>query len=105
MADKTIVAGILMDETTTISYVEVCQRCNISEEELYEMLEHGLVSQQEMQLNKFHIDAKIVARIQSACRLQNDLGINLPGVVLALELLDELEQIKGELSILQRLVR
>lgn len=105
MGDKTIVAGVLMDETITLSFVEVCQTCDISEEILLEMLEHGLFREQARPVRKTEFEANTLRRIQSACRLQADLGINVPGVVLVLELLDELEQARNELSILQRHVQ
>lgn len=105
MADQTIIAGVLMDENTTISFVDVCQKCNISEDVLIEMIEHGLFPASTTAVKNIHIDQQTFTRIQSACRLQQDLGINLPGVVLVLELLDELEKAQKELHILQHHVR
>lgn len=101
MADQTIIAGVLMDENTTISFVEVCQKCNISEDMLLDMIEHGLFPSSPTRYKTTYVDQRTFNRIQSACRLQQDLGINLPGVVLVMELLDELEQAREELTILQ----
>ena len=101
MDNKTILTGVLMDEHMTFSIVEVCQKCNISEEMLLEMLEHGLGRH----LKTLHVDEKTLGRIESASRIQHDLGVNVPGVVLVLELLDELEQLRNELNILQHHVR
>ncbi len=105
MDEQTIIAGVLMDENTTISFVEVCKKCKISEDVLLDMLEHGLLSSSKPHTKSMDIDQRMFARIQSACRLQQDLGINLPGVVLVLELLDELEQAREELLVLQHHVR
>ena len=101
MNDKIILAGELMDETSAVSIIEVCQICHISEDVFLEMIEHGLFKHQSMHLKTIHVDYKTLGRIQSVCRIQHDLGINLPGAVLVLELLDELEQVRNELSILQ----
>lgn len=101
MAEPTIVAGIIVDENTTISFVDICQRCNISEEFLIDMIEHGLLHAPMKQLKNASVDQKTFSRIQSASRLQQDLDINASGVVLVMELLDELEQVRKELSILQ----
>jgi chaperone modulatory protein CbpM len=101
MSDKTIITGVLVDDNMTISFMEVCQKCNISEEVLLDMVEHGLVQSPAAQLKNMFVDQRTLGRIQSASRLQQDLGINAPGVVLVLELLDELEQVRDELSILQ----
>lgn len=102
MENKTITTGVLMDENTTISFVEVCEKFDISEELLQELIEYGLYEPSEIHVKKVLFDVKKINRIQSACRLQKDLGINTPGVVLVLELLDQIEQIKNELQILQR---
>ncbi len=105
MGDKKIMAGVLMDEHTSITFMDICEKCNISEETLFEMVEYGLCNPQAAPVQYAHFDEKTLSRIQSACRLQHDLGINLPGVVLILELLDELEKTREELIILQRHVR
>lgn len=97
----TILSGVLMNEHASISFVEVCQKCNISEVMLLEMMEHGLLGQQCMQTKQRSFDEGMLHRIQVACRLQEDLEVNLPGAVLALELMDELAQMREELSMLQ----
>ena len=105
MAPQTILAGILMDETTTIAVSQVCEKYGISEALLQEMVEHGLFDEQTMHSKSIHINEQTLSRIQSACRLQEDLELNLPGVVLVLELLEELERMRDELIILRRHVR
>ncbi len=101
MVLQTIVEGVVMDETTTIALVEVCEKYHISESVLREMIEHGLFNHQTSPSKIIHIDQQTLSRIQSAFRLQEDLELNLPGVVLVLELLEELEQVRDELIILR----
>ena len=100
MGDNQILTGVLINEETTISWTEVRQQYNVSEEILVEMMEYGLFNV-DITITK-PIDQKTMKRILSACRLQQDLALNVPGVVLVLELLDELEEVRNELSILQR---
>lgn len=101
MGDRTIITGVLMDEHTTLSFVDICHKHHIPEDLLREMLEHGLFGGEVTSINNLDFDMYMLQRIQSARRLQHDLGINLPGVILVLELLDEMEQIRDELRILQ----
>ncbi len=105
MDSKTIVSGTLMDENGIISFVEICERFNISEDFLQELIEQGFCTHQITHLKKISFNEKEISRIQSASRLQDDLGINTPGVVLVLELLDELEALRNELNILERHVK
>ncbi|MCP0913976.1 MULTISPECIES: chaperone modulator CbpM [Legionella] len=102
MGNKQVITGLLVDENHTVSFIEVCEKYDISEELLQGMLEQGLFSHPPKDVKNLQIDYAMVRRIQSAKRLQQDLGVNIPGVVLVLELLEELEQLRSELSILQR---
>jgi chaperone modulatory protein CbpM len=96
---KTVIKGIIVEETT-ISFIEVCNKYNLTEKCLIEMVEHGLFpSSQELQRMEF--DRKTLARIRSARRLQTDLGLNIEGAVLVLELLEEMESLRNELHILR----
>ncbi|MDF1758524.1 MAG: chaperone modulator CbpM [Legionellaceae bacterium] len=102
MTKSTITVGVLVDEQSSISFVEVCEYCEVSEKELLEMLEHGLISSIDMPSEQLQFDREMLKRIESAYRLQEDLGLNAAGVVLALELMDELQELNQELEILKR---
>ena len=39
--------------------------------------------------------ATTIVRVEKARRLQNDLGVNLPGVALALQLLDRIDALEA----------
>ncbi|KTC66420.1 putative chaperone-modulator protein CbpM (plasmid) [Legionella adelaidensis] len=98
---KTIITGMLIEDET-YSYVEVCEKYNLTDDMLIDMVEYGLFVPTKKNLKQEIFSSSTIARIQSALRLQEDLDINLPGVVLALELIDELERIKQELQLLRR---
>ena len=102
MDKHVIVASVVQEEDATWSLVEICQTYRISEELLSEMLDHGLFPHQKKSIEQLSFDRSMLDRIQSARRLHSDLGVNAPGVVLALELLDELERLRSELGILRR---
>lgn len=96
--------AVLIDENTHWRRVDICQHYHISEDLLAEMEEHGLfdtcfaVTESKEKV----LTQKAVTRLEKACRLHADLGINLPGVVLALELLEEMETLRHQLAILSR---
>ena len=94
--------GVLIEENTTFSFKEVCHKYNIPEELLIEMIEQGLFPNQPTQKEHITYDSKSLKRIESAFRLHKDLGVNMPGVALALELLDEIEHMHCELTILRK---
>ncbi|CAM2799695.1 putative chaperone-modulator protein CbpM [Legionella steigerwaltii] len=99
--DNTII-GVLIEETTTISFNEVCQKYRIPKELLLEMVEYGLFSIKTTQTEHLKLNQKDLRKIESAFRLHQDLGINLPGVALALDLLEKIDQLNEELNILRK---
>ncbi len=92
--------------TTTLSLtlVEVSEQVGIPEHMLRELLEQGVLHEFDVnQLNQhIHFEATQLARLQTAARLQDDLGVNVPGAVLAMELIDEISALKQALEILKR---
>lgn len=103
MDKRTQLTEIVIDhDSLSISFVEICQHYAISEELLFEMLEYGLLPDivspnKESTFTQAHLQ-----RIISAFRLHKDLEINTQGVILALELMDELAEVRKHLSLLQR---
>jgi chaperone modulatory protein CbpM len=99
---KTITTVILRDEIS-LTAIEVCEQCELSEQALIELLEHGILSDMLFpSIKTMRFNGEHVARLQSASRLQQDLNLNTPGAVLALELFDELEALRQEIQILKR---
>jgi len=88
---------LVVDDQTNYTLIEVCQRLNIPEALLHEMSEHGL-----FEIHASKIEHAALSRIQAACRLHQDLDVNLPGVILALELHDQLEELKLRLAVLEK---
>lgn len=102
MSKDNFLIGVLIEETTTISFHGVCQKYNIPGELLSEMIEQGLFPNQCIDKEQIALDQKALRRLEAALRLHKDLGINLPGVALALDLLEEIEKMRQELEILHK---
>ena len=69
---------------------------------MFEFLEHGLITDISTPNKHLMFEPEHLQRILSACRLHTDLEINTHGVILALELMDELKELRRELDILRR---
>lgn len=102
MNKDTILTGVLINETTTFSFIEVCHKYHIPKELLIEMVDQGLFSLQSTEIEHIELDQKALHRIETAFRLHRDLDINLPGVALALELLEKMDKMREELDILRK---
>ena len=98
---QTILKGVLLDEHTEISLNELCQACASSAECIIEMVEEGVLEPVSYQQTQWRFSALSLQRAHTALRLQRDLGVNLAGVALALELLDEIETLRNQVRVNQ----
>ncbi len=87
-------AGEIFEESTSLSVADLCRICGIDERQIEALLEEGVISVTAIETSERRFSGAAVRRTRIAVRLQRDLGINLPGAALALDLLDEIEQLR-----------
>jgi chaperone modulatory protein CbpM len=102
MKEQNLITGMLIEETFTSSFNEVCHKYHIPKELLLEMVEYGLFSTKTTKIEQLKLTQKDLQTIETAFRLHRDLEINLPGVALVLELLERIDQMNEELNILRK---
>lgn len=90
--------GVLLDEHSEISLRDLCQACSISSEYIIELVDEGVLEPAGDEYTQWRFTANTIQRARTAARLQRDLEINIAGVALALELLDEIEILRGQLN-------
>ena len=94
-----IISGSILEEEPTIDLDELCQFCKIPAKVVIKFIEYGVINPTEGDSPKywrFHQSVRI--RTDKALRLKQDLGINVSGVALTLELLDEIAELKSQLN-------
>ena len=84
----------LLEHDRYLTLAEVCTLCGASERIVIAMIREGIVEPEGKAPDSWRLNAVAVTRIRTAVRLQRDLGVNLPGAALALELLDELQTLR-----------
>lgn len=95
------VAGILLDRTVTYSLRETCRVCGSEAEWVIALVEQGILQPTGEGRHEWEFSGSSVHTAMKARRLQLDLGLNLSGVALALELLDEIEMLRSRLGMLE----
>lgn len=88
-----LLTGTLIDDAQTVSLAELCRCCALPAEQVMIMVEHGIIEPLETRIthSRWQFSGGSVVRIQRAIRLQRDLGVNMAGAALALDLLDEIQ--------------
>lgn len=92
------VQGIVIEESVEITSGELCQACAVRREWLIELVEEGVLEPQGLAPEQWRFPADSLRRARIVRRLQHDLGLNLAGAALALELLEENEAIRARLA-------
>lgn len=95
---QTILNGVLLDEHTELTLNDLCQACSTSAEWIIELVGEGVLEPINYQQTHWRFTGLSLKKAQTAIRLQRDLGINIAGIALALELLDEVESLQTKLN-------
>ena len=90
----TVLTGTLLDEDTRCSLAEVCQMCGVPADFVLDMIDEGMLCPSGANPRDWRFSDREIKRIQTTLRLQRDLRVNLPGCALALQLLEELDELR-----------
>ena len=90
----TLLSGEVLEEDVELTLAELCRACHLSAEQVLELVEQGLIEPRGREPARWHFHGISVRRVRCAQRLEQDLGVNVAGAALALELLEELEQLR-----------
>lgn len=74
---------------------EVISTFGVKQSIVVEIVEQGIVEPQHQQKD-WLFDSEAIRRIRMAINLHHDLGINMAGAALAIELLEEIEALKKQ---------
>ena len=103
MSDKTLIpVAEIIDETIELSLDDLAQRCSVKTELIVAMVYEGVLEPRGDQPEEWYFGGHDLLRLRRAMRLQQDLDVNLPGVALALELLEELDDLRSRLQTLEK---
>jgi chaperone modulatory protein CbpM len=88
---------VILDESEEITLADLTRACRVHAEWVLELIEEGVIEPRGPGGPQYRFAATTVVRVEKARRLQNDLGVNLPGVALALQLLDRIDALESRL--------
>src|SRR5215471_6017363 len=94
----------ILGEGDWIAVGEICQLCRLDLEAVMELAQLGIVSSRERAPGEWQVAATALPRLRVAGRLMRDLGVNVSGAALAVELLEAQRELEVRLRHLERLV-
>lgn len=95
MVKKDLIIVVEESQSDPMSLEEICLRFGVSPDFIQELLSYDIISTQNASINEYLFQMAELKRIQRAIRLQRDLEVNVAGVAVILDLLEELEELRS----------
>lgn len=96
--DPNITEIHVIDERTVITLRELCRSCAVDAEFIETLVEHGILDPTGGREPHWSFPASSLRRTRVTIRLQRDLGVNVAGAALALDLLERIEALEAQLK-------
>ena len=97
----TTLTGQVLDDTIELTLIEITEACSLSTEQIGELVEEGVLEPIGEEPTNWRFRGTCLNKARVAMRLQKDLGLNLAGVALALDLLSEIETLRSRLRLVE----
>jgi chaperone modulatory protein CbpM len=96
-SDDRVLSGSLFDESARLSIGDLSRMCAVDERHIVEFVEEGVLHVVDVS-TEWRFTGEALRRARLALRLERDLELNLAGVALAIELIEEISQLRRELE-------
>ncbi len=95
--DLKILTGTVVDREVVFSLDDLCRLCAADTAVIVELVEEGILPPIVGTAPAWAFEGAALSRARRALRLHRDLQINLAGVALALDLMDEIDMLRRRL--------
>ncbi|MFT5881128.1 MAG: chaperone modulatory protein CbpM [Moritella sp.] len=110
MSKQTVLTGIIVEESVVFTLGELSLACDKPAEWIVALVEEGVIEPViELAIepvveehSNWQFSGNCLRRVRIVQRLESDLGLNLAGAALALELMEEVEALRNRIAVLDR---
>ncbi|BDR16464.1 chaperone modulator CbpM [Vibrio sp. STUT-A11] len=92
-----LIISISGEYEPTLTLTEICRACDKPVEWVIALVEEGVLDPQGDRPIHWLFTTSNLRRALRAQRMQQDLGLNMPGIAVALDLLDEIDRLERKL--------
>jgi chaperone modulatory protein CbpM len=94
-------SAVLDDDNPVYTFVELVQCSRLEEGFVIQCVEYGIAEAEGSGRQDWLFPAETLMKLQRAWRLHRDLDVQVPSLVLVLDLLDEVEELRRECELLR----
>lgn len=87
--------GQVLEEHDLVSIDDLCRSCTVEVETITLLVEEGILDPVGSRVEQWRFTVTSLRRVKTAIHLQRDLGVNLAGAALALDLLDRIARLES----------
>jgi chaperone modulatory protein CbpM len=95
--DQALTVSII-DDDTLLTLQDLSRICSVDERHIVEFVDEGVLSAMAVNTSSWHFNGTALRRARLALRLERDLELNMAGVALALDLMEEIERLRREVN-------
>lgn len=98
-----LMTGEIIEERRDLSLADLCRSCRLPAERVFELVDEGVIEPAGRDPRRWRFHGVSVRRVRCVQRLEQDLGVNVAGAAVVLDLLEELERLRARLRRLEGL--
>ena len=91
--------GQLIDDRTELSVIQLCRICSVESVMVERLVEEGIIEPTRHDDDTLYFHQSSLKRTRLVMNLRSDLGVNLAGAALALELLERIDKLQARLRL------
>ncbi|MEO7937165.1 MAG: chaperone modulator CbpM [Burkholderiaceae bacterium] len=100
MQGQTVTEVLILEDQQDLTLDDVCRVCRTEVEQLLAFVDEGIVAPLGSEPAGWRFTGVQLRQVRVAVRLQRDLGVNTAGAALALQLMDELDQLRARMRVM-----
>ena len=92
---ETILIGEVLEEDDLVSLADLCRSCTVETQTITTLVAEGILDPMGADAEHWRFTVSSLKRVKTVIHLQRDLGVNLAGAALALDLLDRISELES----------
>lgn len=89
-----ILVGQVLEENDLVTLADLCRSCTVETKTVTTLVAEGILDPMGGDVEHWRFTVGSLKRVKTVIHLQRDLGINLAGAALALDLLDRIAELE-----------
>ena len=94
MTTHKTLTGHVLEDYELVTIADLCRSCTVEIETVTLLVDEGILDPVGNDVEHWQFTVTSLRRVKTAIHLQRDLGVNLAGAALALELLDRIAELE-----------